>query len=62
MTPTLILRQLAAVKVGDILLRTADGQELALRRVARPEPAQARILEALKLTLPERLATPDRIL
>jgi transposase len=62
MTPTMILRQLAAIKVGDILLQTADGQQLALRRVARPEPAQARILAAFKLTLPERLATPDRIL
>jgi transposase len=62
MTPTVILRQLAAIKVGDILLQTADGRQLALRRVARPEPAQARILEALKLALPERLAAPDRIL
>jgi transposase len=62
MTPKAILRQLAAIEVGDILLQTADGRQLALRRVARPKPAQARILEALKLTLPERLATPDRIL
>jgi transposase len=62
MTPTMILRQLAAIKVGDILLQTADGRQLALRRVARPEPAQARILAALKLALPERLATHDRIL
>src|SRR5215471_13548353 len=62
MTPAVILRQLAAIKVGDILLQTADGRQLALRRVARPEPAQARILAALKLTMPERLATPDRIL
>jgi len=49
-------------KIGDILMRTTDGQELVLRRVARPEPEQARILEALKLTMPERLITPDRIL
>jgi hypothetical protein len=62
MTPKAILRQLAAIEVGDILLQTADGQQLALRRVARPKPPQARILQALKLTLPERLATPDRIL
>jgi transposase len=62
MTPAVILRQLAAIQVGDILLQTADGRQLALRRVARPKPAQARILGALKLTLPERLATPDRIL
>ena len=62
MTPQAILRQLATIKVGDILLQTADGRQLVLRRVARPQPAQARILEALKLVLPERLVTPDRIL
>jgi hypothetical protein len=62
MTPTVILRELAAIEVGDILLQTTDGRQLALCRVARPEPAQARILQALKLTVPERLATPDRVL
>ena len=62
MTPQVILRELGAIKIGDILMQTADGRQLVLRRVARPEPEQARILEALKLTLPERLATPDRIL
>jgi transposase len=62
MTPQAILRELARVKIGDILLKTTDGRELVLRRVARPDPEQTRILEALKLTMPERLATPDRIL
>ncbi len=62
MTPQVILRELGAIKIGDILMQTADGRQLVLRRVARPEPEQARILEALKLTLPERLATLDRIL
>ncbi len=62
MTPQVILRELARVKIGDILLKTTDGRELVLRRVARPGPEQTRILEALKLTMPERLATPDRIL
>jgi transposase len=62
MTPQMILRELRRIKIGDILMSTSDGRQLALRRVARPGPAQARILEALKLVLPERLATPDRIL
>ena len=62
MTLQVILRELSDIKIGDILRRTTDGQELVLRRVARPEPEQARILEALKLTMPERLITPDRIL
>jgi transposase len=59
MTPEVILRQLSDVRIGDILLETTDGRKLALRRVARPGPEQARILAALKLTIPARL-TPDR--
>jgi hypothetical protein len=43
-------------------MRTTDGQQLVLRRVARPEGEPARVLEALKLTMPERLINPDRIL
>jgi transposase len=62
MTPPVILRRLRKIQIGDILLKTTDGRQLALRRVARPEPEQARILEALKLTMPERLIRPDRIL
>ena len=61
MTPEVILRELAQIQVGDILLETTEGQHLALRRVARPNAGQRRILEALKLTLPERLS-PDRLL
>jgi transposase len=62
MTPQVILRELAEIEIGDILMKTTDGQQLVLRRVARPEPEQARILEALKLTMPERLVRPNRIL
>ena len=61
MTPEVILRELGRIAIGDILLETVDGQTLALRRVARPMPDQSRILEALKLSIPERLS-PDRIL
>jgi hypothetical protein len=59
MTPAVILRELARVQVGDILLETTAGQQLALRRVARPNAEQTKILAALKLQLPERLS-PDR--
>jgi len=62
MTPRVILREPREIKIGDILMSTSDGRQLALRRVARPSPSQARILDALKLLLPERLAIPDRIL
>jgi hypothetical protein len=59
MTPEAILRELRKIEIGDILLETSAGQTLSLRRVARPKPEQARILESLKLTIPERLS-PDR--
>jgi hypothetical protein len=62
MTPQVILRELAKIEVGDIMLKTVDGQELVLRRIAVPKPAQQRILAALNLKLPDRPATPDRIL
>jgi transposase len=35
MTPEVILRQLGNLQIGDILLETTDGRNLALRRVAR---------------------------
>jgi len=61
MTPEVILRELRQIAIGDIELETTDGQKLALRRVARPKGEQKRILEALRLEIPERLS-PDRYL
>lgn len=61
MTPEVILRELARIQIGDIILETTDGQRLRLRRVARPDAEQKRILAALQLELPERLS-PDRLL
>jgi transposase len=61
MTPEVILRTLAQVQIGDILLQTTTGQTLALRRVARPNSEQKRILDALGLEMPERLS-PDHVL
>lgn len=61
MTPEVILRELGQIQIGDILLETTTGRQLALRRVARPNSEQKRILEALKLELPERLSA-DRLL
>jgi transposase len=61
MTPEVILRELGHVTVGDILLETTDGRQLALRRVARPTAEPARILASLGLKLPERLSN-DRVL
>ena len=61
MTPEAILRELAKVQIGDILLETTAGDQLLLRRVARPNSEQKRILDALGLEMPEHLS-PDRLL
>jgi hypothetical protein len=61
MSPEVILRELARIQMGDILLQTTDGRQLVLRRVARPEGEAKRILTALDLELPERLS-PDHVL
>ncbi len=61
MTPEVILRELGRIKIGDIVMETTEGQRLALRRVARPDAEQKRILTALQLEVPERLS-PDRLL
>jgi hypothetical protein len=61
MTPEVILRELARIQIGDIVLETTDGRQLLLCRVARPDAEQKRILAALKFELPERLS-PDRLL
>jgi transposase len=61
MTPEVILRELGQIMIGDIELATTDGRQLIFRRVARPNPEQKRILQALRIEMPERLS-PDRIL
>ena len=61
MTPEAILRELSKIQIGDIQLETTGGQKLSLRRVARPDSEQKRILEALGVELPERLSS-DRLL
>jgi hypothetical protein len=61
MTPEVILRELSQIQIGDIQLETTTGQTLVLRRVARPNAEQKRILDALGLQLPERLSA-DRVL
>jgi transposase len=61
MSPEVILWQLGKLQIGDIVMETTDGQRLALRRVARPDAEQKRILTALQLDIPERLSA-DRLL
>ena len=54
-SPRRILADLATIKSGDIILPLIDGRELRLRRVSRPQKAQATLLHTLGLILPERL-------
>jgi transposase len=61
MTPEVILWVLAKIQIGDIVMETTDGEQLAMRRVARPDAEQKRILAALRLEIPERLSA-DRLL
>lgn len=52
-----VLAQLATIKSGDIVLPLTDGRELRLRRVSRPDKAQAELLTKLGVELPERVGT-----
>jgi transposase len=61
MSPEVCLREMRKIMVGDILLETVDGKKLALRRVARPDGEQQRIMTGLKFSLPDRLGQ-DRVL
>jgi transposase len=49
------LAALTTIKSGDIILPLIDGRELRLRRVSRPDAAQAELLTRLELDLPEKL-------
>jgi hypothetical protein len=53
MTPEVILRESGHIAIGDIMLQTTDGRELALRQVARPLAQPARILKSLGLKILE---------
>ena len=60
-SPRTILTEFSRIHAADIVLPLADkpGRELRLRCVVRPEPAQAFLLQRLRLTLPERLRLPQ---
>jgi hypothetical protein len=61
MTPETILREVGKIKLGDIRMESTTGQQLVLRRVARPDAEQKRIMTALQFDIPERLSA-DRLL
>lgn len=55
MTARRVLSTLAPITSGDIILPLVDGREIRLRRISRPDPHQAAILDRLGLDLPERV-------
>lgn len=52
-----VLSALSTIKSGDVILPLADGRELRLRRVSRPDQSQAQLLTSLGVHLPERVGT-----
>ena len=54
-SPRTILDELRRIQSTDVVLPTADGRELRVRCVVRPDAAQAALLDRLGLELPERL-------
>ncbi len=54
-SPRTLLEELGRIQSADVVLPTADGRELRLRCVVRPERSQAMLLDRLGLELPERL-------
>jgi transposase len=58
-SPRTILDELARINSADIVMPTADGRELRIRCVVRPDQVQAQLLARLGLRLPERLRTPS---
>lgn len=55
LSPAQALAHLATLQSADIVLPTTDGREIRLRRVAKPTPAQHRLLNQLGITIPAHL-------
>ena len=60
-SPRTILEELARIQSTDVVLPMANGREVRIRCVVRPDRAQAALLDRLGLTLPSRLRLPAGI-
>ena len=60
-SPRTILTELARIQSTDVVIPLADGREVRLRCVVRPDPAQALLLDRLGLDLPMRLKLPGSL-
>jgi len=56
-SPMKALSLLSTLQSADIVLPTTDGREIRLRRITEPTPEQKSLLQQLRLTLPDRLAS-----
>jgi transposase len=54
-SPAQALKRLAEIRSVDIVLPTVEGREIWLRRIAKLDEEQQRILHQLQLQLPARL-------
>lgn len=55
LSPAQALTLLSTLHSADIVLPTTDGREIRLRRITTPSEEQGRLLNALGITLPDRL-------
>jgi hypothetical protein len=55
LSPMKALSPLSTLQSADIVLPTADGREIRLRRITEPTPEQKSLLHQLRLSLPDRL-------
>lgn len=60
LSPARALALLSTLHSADIVLPTTDGRELRLRRVTEPDTEQKKLLDLLRLTLPERLQSDQK--
>ena len=54
-SPWKALKTLSRIKSGDIILPATDGRILRLRRISTPDDEEKKLLQKLRVTLPDRL-------
>ncbi len=60
-SPRTIFGELRHIQSTDVVLPAADGRELGVRCVVRPDAVQAALLDRLGLDLPQRLRVPPPV-
>lgn len=60
-SPRTILEEFARIQSHDVVLPTSDGNDIRLRCVAHPDPAQQTLLDHLGLELPKRMRMDEAL-